>query len=73
VNASRFEPAGEVRDHARRVGFPFAVYKDPGNQVADSFDAQVTAESYVIDDSGVIRYHGAIEHGCTMKRVRKAS
>src|SRR3984885_11834344 len=29
VNANRSEPAGEVRDHAKRVGFPFAVYKDP--------------------------------------------
>jgi hypothetical protein len=55
VNASRFEPAGEVRDHARRVGFPFAVYKDPGNQAADRFDAQVTVES-----SSMIRASSAI-------------
>jgi len=69
VNANRSEPAGEVRDHARRVGFPFAVYKDPGNQVADRFDAQVTPEGYVIDNSGVIRYHGAIDDSMNESRV----
>jgi hypothetical protein len=69
VNANRSEPAGEVREHAKRVGFPFAVYKDPGNQVADRFDAQVTPESYVIDNSGVIRYHGAIDDSMNASRV----
>src|SRR6202451_1923355 len=37
INANRSEPASEVRDHARRMGFPFAVYKDPGNVLADRF------------------------------------
>jgi peroxiredoxin len=61
VNANRSEPASEVRDHARRVGLPFAVYKDPNNVLADRFDAQVTPESFVIDSSGTIRYHGSID------------
>lgn len=69
VNANRSEPANQVREHAKRVGFPFAVYKDPGNQVADRFDAQVTPESYVIDGSGVIRYHGAIDDSMNESRV----
>jgi peroxiredoxin len=69
VNANRSEPAGDVREHARRAGFPFAVYKDPGNQVADRFDAQVTPESYVIDSSGVIRYHGSIDDSQNESRV----
>jgi peroxiredoxin len=70
VNANRSEPAGEVRDHAKRVGFPFAVYKDPDNVLADRFDAQVTPESFVIDGSGVIRYHGAIDDNMNESRVR---
>jgi peroxiredoxin len=70
VNANRSEPASEVRDHAKRVGFPFAVYKDPDNVLADRFDAQVTPESYVIDDSGVIRYHGAIDDNMNEPRAR---
>jgi peroxiredoxin len=70
VNANRSEPASEVRDHARRVGFPFAVYKDPDNVLADRFDAQVTPESFVIDSSGIIRYHGSIDDNMNEGRVR---
>jgi peroxiredoxin len=69
VNANRSEPASEVRDHAKRVGFPFAVYKDPDNVLADRFDAQVTPESFVIDSSGVIRYHGSIDDSMNESRV----
>jgi peroxiredoxin len=69
VNANRSEPASEVRDHAKRVGFPFAVYKDPDNVLADRFDAQVTPESYVIDSSGIIRYHGSIDDSMNESRV----
>jgi peroxiredoxin len=70
VNANRSEPAGEVRDHARRVGFPFAVYKDPNNVLADRFDAQVTPESFVMDSSGTIRYHGSIDDSMEESHVR---
>lgn len=70
VNANRSEPASDVREHARRVGFPFAVYKDPDNLLADRFDAQVTPESFVIDNSGVIRYHGSIDDNMNESRVR---
>ena len=69
VNANRSEPPSEVRDHARRVGFPFAVYKDPDNVLADRFNAQVTPESYVIDGSGIIRYHGSIDDSMNESRV----
>jgi thiol-disulfide isomerase/thioredoxin len=69
VNANRSEPASEVREHARRVGFSFPVYKDPDNVVADRFDAQVTPESYVIDNSGILRYHGSIDDDMNVSRV----
>jgi thiol-disulfide isomerase/thioredoxin len=70
VNANRSEPASEVRDHAKRVGFPFAVYKDPDNVLADRFDAQVTPESFVIDSLGAIRYHGSIDDNMNESRMR---
>jgi peroxiredoxin len=69
VNANRSEPASEVREHAKRVGFPFPVYKDPDNILADRFDAQVTPENFVIDSAGVIRYHGAIDDNMNESRV----
>jgi hypothetical protein len=70
VNANRSEPASDVREHAKRMGFPFAVYKDPDNVLADRFDAQVTPESFVIDNSGAIRYHGSIDDNMNESRVR---
>jgi thiol-disulfide isomerase/thioredoxin len=69
VNANRSEPASEVREHAKRVGFSFPVYKDPDNVIADRFDAQVTPESYVIDNGGVLRYHGSIDDEMNVARV----
>lgn len=69
VNANRSEPASAVREHAKRVGFSFPVYKDPDNVVADRFDAQVTPESYVIDGSGMLRYHGSIDDNMNESRV----
>jgi thiol-disulfide isomerase/thioredoxin len=70
VNANRSEPAGEVRDHAKRVGFVFPVYKDANNALADRFDAQVTPENYVIDSSGIIRYHGSFDDNMNESRIR---
>ena len=61
VNANSTEPASEVAKHAADHGFTFPVYKDADDAVADRFGAQVTPESYVIDNAGVIRYHGSID------------
>lgn len=61
VNPNSTEPATEVAEHAQKWGFPFKVYKDDNNVVADRFGAQFTPEVYVLDRDGVIRYHGAID------------
>jgi peroxiredoxin len=70
VNANQNERASEVRQHAKNVGFAFPVYKDANNVVADRFGADVTPESYVIDSSGVIRYHGSIDDSQNEARIR---
>jgi peroxiredoxin len=70
VNANSNEPASAVEQHARDVGFEFPVYKDARNVVADRFGATVTPESYVIDSSGIIRYHGQIDDNRNQARVR---
>ena len=71
INANRSEPASEVRQHAKNAAFVFAVYKDANNAIADRFGAEVTPESYVIDGSGAIRYHGYIDDSMNEPRVRK--
>ena len=69
LNANRTEPASAVQEHAQAHGFPFAVYKDDNNVVADEFGATVTPEAYVIDASGTLRYHGSIDDSQNVSRV----
>ena len=73
LNANRTEPANEVAEHAKAVGWAFPVYKDEGNRVADRFNAQVTPENYVIDRAGEIRYHGSIDDSQNAARVHSQS
>ena len=70
LNANFNEPAKEVAEHAKEVGFTFPVYRDSGN-VAALFNAQVTPETFVVDKQGVIRYHGAIDDSQNEARIRK--
>ncbi len=55
LNANQNEPPAEVEQHAREHGYPFPIYKDANNVVADLFGAQVTPEAFIIDSQGVIR------------------
>lgn len=70
VNANRNEDAAEVMEHAGSSGFTFPVYKDRGSAAAERFGAQVTPETYVIDRSGTIRYHGSIDDSQNPARIR---
>lgn len=69
INANRTEPAAEVEQHARQHEFPFPVYKDENNVVADRFGATVTPEAFVLDKTGTIRYHGSIDDSQEVRRV----
>ncbi len=70
INANRTETAEEVARHAREHAFPFAVYKDENNVVADRFGANVTPEAFVLDSAGTIRYHGSIDDSQEVRRVQ---
>jgi cytochrome oxidase Cu insertion factor (SCO1/SenC/PrrC family) len=69
VNANRTEPAAAVEQHAAQHHFPFAVYKDDNNVAADKFGATVTPETYVIDATGKLRYHGSIDNSQNESRI----
>jgi peroxiredoxin len=70
VNSNRTEPAPDVARHAQEHAFPFAVYKDENNAVADRFGATVTPETFVLDSAGAIRYHGSIDDSQEITRVQ---
>src|SRR5438552_7099300 len=44
VNSNKTEPAEEVLAHAKEHRFGFPLMKDPGNKVADLYDARHTPE-----------------------------
>ena len=70
VNANANENAAEVAEHAKSAAFPFAVYKDMGNELADRFGAMATPETYIIDPGGVLRYHGYVDDSTNEARVK---
>jgi peroxiredoxin len=61
INSNKTEPAEEVIAHAKQHGFGFPIMKDPGNKVADLYDARHTPEIFVVDPEGKLRYHGRID------------
>jgi peroxiredoxin len=65
INSNSTEPAAEVKQHAADNGLNFTILKDPGNQIADRYDAQVTPEAYLLDASGKLVYHGRIDNSRT--------
>lgn len=61
VNANQNEPWGEVDQHRQQAGYPFPVWKDRNNVVADKVGASVTPEVFVFDREGMLRYQGQID------------
>jgi peroxiredoxin len=70
INSNSTESVDWVKQHAKEHNFPFTVYKDVNNVVADKFGATVTPETYIIDSSGKVRYHGSIDDSQTLSRVK---
>ncbi|HWR54545.1 MAG TPA: redoxin domain-containing protein [Bryobacteraceae bacterium] len=68
INSNSNEPAAKVAEHASK-NFPFAVYKDDANTVADRFGATVTPEVFVMDKNGTVVYHGSIDDSQEPARV----
>ncbi len=61
INANKAESAPEVGSHAKEHGLDFAILKDVNNVIADRFEASVTPEAYVLNQSYDVLYHGRID------------
>ncbi len=61
INSNKTEPADEMQTHARTHKLGFTLAKDPGNKVADLYDAKRTPEVYVVGSDGKLLYHGRID------------
>jgi peroxiredoxin len=61
INSNKTEPEDEVKAHAKEHKWAFTLVKDPGNKVADLYDAKRTPEVYVVGSDGKLLYHGRID------------
>jgi mono/diheme cytochrome c family protein len=70
VNSNQQDSLAELAHHARVHELNFPVLKDPGNVVADQFDAERTPEVFVLDSDRIIRYRGRIDDQYTYGKQR---
>jgi len=71
VDSNGNESLAEVRQYAKDVGFAFPVYVDEKNAVSDRFGVIATTDNFLVDASGVMRYHGYIEDAPNPARTTK--
>jgi peroxiredoxin len=71
VDSNSNESLEEVRAYAKEVGFDFPVYMDVNNQASDRFGVLATTDTFVMDSSGVMKYHGYIEDALNPERTTK--
>lgn len=69
LNANDPETMEDIDEHAKRIGYPFPVLRDVKNVVADKWGAQVTPEAFVLDQQGVLQYHGRIDDQLAERKV----
>jgi peroxiredoxin len=62
INANATESADDIRAHAKEKGLAFVILKDSGNKIADRLGAGHTPEAFLLDASGKLVYHGAIDN-----------
>jgi len=61
VNSNSTESVADAVAHAKKHGHKFTIVKDPGNKVADLYEARRTPEVFVISKDGKLEYHGRID------------
>jgi len=54
------ETDSQLENAARSRG-PLTVLKDAGHVVADTFEALITPEVFIVDREGILRYRGAVD------------
>ncbi|MFN7929160.1 MAG: redoxin domain-containing protein [Blastocatellia bacterium] len=71
INSNANEPLNELKAHAAKAKYSFAILKDVRNVVADQFGATVTPEMFIVDAEGMLRYHGRVDSASNLARVER--
>jgi peroxiredoxin len=69
INSNSPEPADAVKAHAAANKLTFVILKDDGNKIADSLGATKTPETYLLDASNKLVYHGRIDNSRDLAQV----
>lgn len=70
IDSNQQDSLAEIAHFARTHKISFPVLKDPGNKIADAFQAERTPEVFVLDRQRVVRYHGRIDDQFTYGRQK---
>jgi hypothetical protein len=73
VYSNRTESVDDIRRHVAEGRYPFPVYQDRANALADSLGAKLTPTAFVIDRAGRVRYQGRIDDSANPARVTDRS
>jgi peroxiredoxin len=71
INSNFNEPVKEIKAHAAKNNLTFTILKDEGNKVADAYGAVRTPEIFLLDNEGILRYHGRIDNSREVRRVNR--
>ncbi len=69
VNANANEKPAQIEEHREAAAYPFPIFLDKNNAVADRLGAQMTPEAVVLDSRGEVRYRGFIDDAKNPARV----
>ena len=61
INSNKSEDMEMIEKYAEKSNIPYTILKDPGNKVADMYQAKTTPHMYIVDSEGVLRYAGGVE------------
>jgi hypothetical protein len=61
VYANPHEPEASIRTHLRQFQYAIPALRDPGHALVRFTKATVSPEAAVVDQGGVLRYHGRID------------
>jgi peroxiredoxin len=70
INSNQQDSLSDLKRFAKTNQIKLPLLKDPGNKVADHFDAQRTPETFLLDAKRVVRYRGRIDDQYTYGRQR---
>ena len=72
INANVKETVGDIAEHSKSHGFLFPVLKDEQNKIADAYGAQVTPETFIINQETKLVYHGRIDDSRNIEKVQSS-